>query len=616
MVDYALQRWMHDLAYTMRIPGFKNKPLCQMALPGTHDSGTYGIPIPILSLLVPLTPDAQDAVITAYFGLDLPGQLRIRSWAVSQAMSIRGQLDAGARYIDLRVTGKECRVPKVWQETIPALCHSMKSIEVSQAIEQIYDFLVMNNREVVILDFQHFYEVRDAQHNDIIAKLQDRLGVAAVDYQQHTANVTLAQLEPEFKNTGRCIILYADDAQVKAHPKLLWPRNDSTIASPYNEDLMHEFGPMARFLRKETISQYPSSNRFLVAQAILTPSNIDYATSIYNLIEFSAPSGKLIAQDQFNGIGANIVMVDGFDETAARSIINNNIPPWALAFNTGEIATAGPALTGNGNRLYLTFPGTHEQHLVHVDSSDGVKWSEAEGVTSGFQKTEDQPASCMFRGKVYVAWKATNNKYLCCTAIDTAAGVNNVVQCSNQGMTTESGPGLVTFQDTLYLFWRATNQNHLVYATSRDGVIWQGSFRMGKDLNTSECGPAVTVYGNQLWVVWRATNQNHIVYTTYDGKGWSDVFRVCSEFQTTESTPAVLGSADGNLYVAWRATSPDQTLMLARYRNGWTEPYPVVSSTYGNATTNGGPALADLQSAPIVAWRRHKTDSLSVSRIK
>jgi hypothetical protein len=606
---------MHDLAYTMKVPGFKDKPLCQIAIPGTHDSGTYDIPTPLVPLQVPLTPDAQSAVIAAYF-TGLLAQLRIRSWAVSQTMSIRNQLDAGARYIDLRVAGKECRVPKVWTETTPALCHSMKSLEVSQAIEQIRDFLTTNNREVVILDFQHFYEVSDTQHNDIIAKLQDLLGVAAVDFQQHKANVTLSQLEPEFRNSGRCIILYANDAQVNAHPKLLWPRNDSTIANPYNDSLMHDFGSMARFLSKETISQLPSLNRFLVAQAILTPSDSSYVTSTDNLIQFSAPSGKLIAEDQLNGIGANVVMVDEFDGTAARSIINNNIPPSALIFNTGEISDAGPALTGNGNRLYLTFRGTHEQHLIFVDSGDGVKWSEAKNVTADLQATEDQPASCVFRGTVYVAWKATNNKLLCCTAIDAAASVNNVVKCNNEGMTTESGPALVAFQNTLYLFWRATNQNHLVYATSRDGVTWQGSFRVGKDFNTSECGPAVTVNGNQLWAVWRATNQDHIVYTTFDGREWSDVFRVCSDFQTTKSTPAVLGSIDGNLYVAWRATSPAQTLMLARYRNGWTQPYPAVSSPYGDATTDAGPALADFQGSPMVAWWRKGTHSLSVSRIK
>lgn len=89
--------WMTDIA--SYIGDFK---LNELVIPGTHDSGTYGV-----SATSTIAPN-QDIPewVNAVYALGLSGLLVmevIAKWAKTQGYTIAQQLDHGIRYFDLRV---------------------------------------------------------------------------------------------------------------------------------------------------------------------------------------------------------------------------------------------------------------------------------------------------------------------------------------------------------------------------------------------------------------------------------------------------------------------------------------------------------------------------------
>src|SRR5271166_5664767 len=97
----ASATWMADMMQQIG-----DVPLCWVALPGTHDSGTYGMTTQ--SALDPYNEGARARVVAA---VDRVAQQRgigarplLLGWSQAQDLSISDQLQAGIRYLDLRVS--------------------------------------------------------------------------------------------------------------------------------------------------------------------------------------------------------------------------------------------------------------------------------------------------------------------------------------------------------------------------------------------------------------------------------------------------------------------------------------------------------------------------------
>lgn len=138
-------RWMENLW------GFiKDRPLNRIALPGTHDSGTYS-----LSRGGEISRDASDAV---YAARSVPGMnSRVYDWALTQNLSISQQLEAGVRYLDIRVLDRRAAdlsgnlsesgdVDKALY-----VVHSMYGCRVEEIFDQLNGFLRATTREIVVL---------------------------------------------------------------------------------------------------------------------------------------------------------------------------------------------------------------------------------------------------------------------------------------------------------------------------------------------------------------------------------------------------------------------------------------------------------------------------------
>jgi hypothetical protein len=120
-----------------------DKPLTQLCLPGTHDSGTFELHENTLA------PDASSTIQKLFNYADTDEDATgvrdyIKSMATSQSssMSMYEQLANGIRYIDLRV----CQVDGSYYT-----CHSLVGDPIPELLQDIYRFLSENPVEVVFV---------------------------------------------------------------------------------------------------------------------------------------------------------------------------------------------------------------------------------------------------------------------------------------------------------------------------------------------------------------------------------------------------------------------------------------------------------------------------------
>jgi hypothetical protein len=243
--EFGTATWMAESASFIA-----DRKLAEIVLPGTHDSGTYAING--LSLIAPGQDPSKWIDVLRSVSL-LPGFIVgnvIANWARTQPIDISGQLAAGIRYLDLRVV----QTDTFW------ICHGMFSVVLADVIRQVKAFVDVHPQEIIILDFNHFFEIRDQPA--LVRMLTDAFGTKLAP-----GTLTPASKVSDFWQQGHSVIaLYANQAVVDAHPRQLWSQD--RISSPYpdRQDLqaLHNDLDTALALRDK--------NQLFVLQGILTPN--------------------------------------------------------------------------------------------------------------------------------------------------------------------------------------------------------------------------------------------------------------------------------------------------------------------------------------------------------
>ncbi|KAH9102075.1 hypothetical protein LEN26_008843 [Aphanomyces euteiches] len=140
-------------------------PLHQLCLPGSHNSGSYGVHGKNVS-------GDCDAALVRYIK-HVPGVAGfVARWAKCQRLSIMEQLDAGIRYFDMRI--------QVCHDDTIRLCHSLWSITLNDFLDQVHAFLDANPLELVVLDVNHIYLPHPRHHSRIAEACIQHLGRARV----------------------------------------------------------------------------------------------------------------------------------------------------------------------------------------------------------------------------------------------------------------------------------------------------------------------------------------------------------------------------------------------------------------------------------------------------
>ncbi|XP_060688860.1 PI-PLC X domain-containing protein 2 isoform X1 [Hemiscyllium ocellatum] len=152
--------WMGSLP-----PALSALPLANLAVPGSHDSFSFWI-----DEKSPVGPD-QPVVVRHMAGIFRSfWKKMMKRWSVTQSLTFREQLEAGIRYFDLRVSTKPGDSEELY------FIHGLYGSKVHDGLIEIDDFLTAHTKEVVFLDFNHYYEMDDSHHDYLIRMLRNTFG--------------------------------------------------------------------------------------------------------------------------------------------------------------------------------------------------------------------------------------------------------------------------------------------------------------------------------------------------------------------------------------------------------------------------------------------------------
>ncbi|KAJ7378207.1 PI-PLC X domain-containing protein 2 [Desmophyllum pertusum] len=146
--DYS--RWMENLPNEKQLC-----PLKDLVIPGSHDSGTF-----FLDQNMEIGPDESSTIQTLGSIFGKIAKSVVHSWSVTQSMTIYEQLLSGIRYLDLRVAYRA-------EDNEIHILHGLYGWAIQRVLEEVNRFVANYPNEIVILDFNHFYNMDTATHETL-----------------------------------------------------------------------------------------------------------------------------------------------------------------------------------------------------------------------------------------------------------------------------------------------------------------------------------------------------------------------------------------------------------------------------------------------------------------
>ncbi len=136
---FAQATWMSDNAAILG-----KKSLNEIALPGTHDAGTFAISTKSGDGSVDSSPDNKKLKRILSFNSIFS------DWAKTQERTTAEMLNDGIRYLDIRVC--------VDSKGVLMTCHGLFGASLASILDDVKTFTDNNPREIVLLGFNHFWD--------------------------------------------------------------------------------------------------------------------------------------------------------------------------------------------------------------------------------------------------------------------------------------------------------------------------------------------------------------------------------------------------------------------------------------------------------------------------
>ena len=318
---YHGNSWMGDLASDIA-----DTPFCQVCLPGTHDSATYhfeedlgaspdsDLTMKIQEKLVSENEEGSDTRRRLFGKMGNAIGAAINNTALglvfermckAQSLSVKEQLEYGVRYLDLRVAYHD-NSDQFYS------CHGVYCVNMDTIINDVNDFLTENSKEIVIMDFNHLYNMEE-HHEAFVNKMFSTLGDRVADSTQLTPMSTIGEY---WNANAQAIILYQHGPAVDTSGGKLWSQDH--IHSPWPE--ANDLGVLESKLVENVKGR--SIEHFFVLQGILTPdgdlikeelleSNINM--SLASIASRASP--KVVEWvEEWKGEKHNVVIVDYIHE--------------------------------------------------------------------------------------------------------------------------------------------------------------------------------------------------------------------------------------------------------------------------------------------------------------
>lgn len=170
-------------------PSCRTKMMLSFFSVGSHDSFSYWV-----DEKSPVGPD-QATAIKRLAKISLVRKV-MKKWSVTQNLTFKEQLEGGIRYFDLRVSSKP---GEAGQEIY--FIHGLFGIKVWDGLMEINTFLEHHPKEVIFLDFNHFYAMDNNHHVYLISRIQEVFG-SRLCPKECVENVTLQNLWEKQQQVG------------------------------------------------------------------------------------------------------------------------------------------------------------------------------------------------------------------------------------------------------------------------------------------------------------------------------------------------------------------------------------------------------------------------------
>lgn len=202
----------------------------------------------------------------------------IRNWSITQSLNFTEQLNAGIRYFDLRVSIKKHGSKGKKSEKQPdelRLIHGLFGPTHKATMEEICEFLESHPKEIILLDFNHFYHMDKKHHSECVDSMKSIFGDKLCPYQTDTESLTFKFM---WENGYQVIVFYHHqdpnhklDIDPNDH---LWP--GSYIPSAWlNVSKLSDFKLKLDEMFRKRITSAPDgkahNSTFHVCQGVLTP---------------------------------------------------------------------------------------------------------------------------------------------------------------------------------------------------------------------------------------------------------------------------------------------------------------------------------------------------------
>ncbi|VUZ40366.1 unnamed protein product [Hymenolepis diminuta] len=275
-----------------------NISLCQIAIPGTHDSGTYSI-----TDSSALSPDMNFEVLTSLVGIFF--NINFSKWSVTQRTNLTTQLQSGIRYFDFRVALKQER------------CKGIKS---NSSVDIYSCFYIVHGQ----------YANKVNMELETIKSISTNLTMLPMPYSRKWSKRSQIPSLAELWSRKKQVIIMGYKKTLPTKEEgvpLIWPR--SAIAQPWpntrNPKILKNFlGKVYASWMKKT-----KTSNFFVFQGILSPNMEFIITHSYSGVEKLAKRANLVVKnwldglDNFRGIIITDFSILGFPKFA-RSVFSMN----------------------------------------------------------------------------------------------------------------------------------------------------------------------------------------------------------------------------------------------------------------------------------------------------
>ncbi|XP_046732363.1 PI-PLC X domain-containing protein 1-like [Silurus meridionalis] len=196
-------------------------PLCDLAIPGSHDTMTYCLDQHSPVLL------SEPRILTLLDQM-VPCIIRpcIKKWATTQEMSVSSQLESGIRFLDLRIAHK--KKDSNWTFYFAHGLYSLLSVK--EVLSDVMDWLERHANEVVIIALSAFDDMNPVQHSDLIDFLIQLFGNKLCPKSE------MPSLRTCWTHGYQVILSYADPSGTEH--KELWPQWDYWWANESDPNLV------------------------------------------------------------------------------------------------------------------------------------------------------------------------------------------------------------------------------------------------------------------------------------------------------------------------------------------------------------------------------------------